>query len=106
MNLKPLKKQKQKLYPEYAQIEADFPEVTFHFDFDWNYNADMIFWTLFFFLFSKSIRVDLAKRGHTTNCFDYGGSVVQGIQDVVQDVVHNRIFAYSDQRKGNFILHY
>jgi len=41
------------------------------------------------------LRVDLEERGHETSCFDYGGSVVQAIH-----VVNERIYAFSDPRKG------
>lgn len=56
------------LLPTYAEIEEDFPSVAAN---------------------------HLRKIGHYTQCFAFGGSTVQGIH-----VLDNQINAYSDPRKG------
>ena len=50
-------------------------------------------------LFFKDIIRFLKKRGHQTNCFAYGGSVVQAVQKK-----NGRVFAFSDLRKGTSII--
>ena len=44
---------------------------------------------------TKNIHKYLKKRGHKLSCFNYGGSVVQGVH-----FKDSKIFAYSDPRKG------
>jgi hypothetical protein len=44
----------------------------------------------------KTTANELAKKGHLITCFNFGGSIVQAIEKIGND-----ISSYSDPRKGN-----
>ena len=58
--------------------------------------------TLFIILILKDIELGIIEKGHKKKCFNFGGSVVQGIQIINRNLSNKYINAYSDPRKGKF----
>ena len=76
------------LNPAYIQLEEGFPHV--------NKKLFLLFINLLRNQFDlKAIAEGLKRIGHDTSCYSFGDSGVQGVQRV-----ENRLFAYSDPRKG------
>lgn len=44
----------------------------------------------------------LIEKGHKKKCFNFGGSVIQGIHIIDKNQSDKYINAYSDPRKGKF----
>lgn len=78
------------LYPNNLEIESGFPKVM-------NLKNIKSFKKT---LILKEIEIGIIKRGHKKKCFNFGGSVIQGIQIVDKNKSNKFINAYSDPRKG------